>query len=345
MLKIGICIQDKKFERHVVRLVKGMLLQQETPEFESIPVEALLNKNSEMFSGYPVIIIDEQLFHKEGVQTVQYLTRIRPDVEIILVEGEKEDTVSGLRYHVFAYQMKRLKQRELSTAIVDKLRQTTENPQFIVIRFDGEEISIPVRDIMYAESRNRHIILHTVMGEYEYSEKMYTLESVLVTEGFVRCHQSYIVSKKYVTDIDSNGIWLEQECIPVGRTYKDIIRNELSDVADSQTVNDTKTEKQGALLGVRGLYDGAVFNFRPEERIIIGRSEKAADLRLELPLISRMHCMIIYHDEDDCYEVVDFSKNGTFLKGKKRLAPDTGYILKLGEEISFGDCDNVYRLG
>ena len=362
MIKIGVCVKEKALEKYIVRLFKGMLPEQEQYEFVSLPVNALIGRETEMFEGYPVFIVDESIFHDEGIETVEYLSRIRPETDIIMVEGEKEDNISGKKYHVFAYHMRRLKQNELAGLLRQSLKRVSENPRDIVIKSDGEEITIPINNILYAESRNRHIILHTITGEYEYGEKMYVLEDLLESEGFVRCHQSFMVAKQYVTDIDSRGIWLEQECIPVGRTYKDQVAKEFIEVADDEYVRSAdslegiivkrgasddgkKTEKQGVLIGVRGIHKGVKFHFRPEERILVGRSEKAADIVINQPLASRIHCVIVFHESDNSYEVVDFSKNGTFLQDKKRLAPDTGYILKPGTEISFGDCDNVYRLG
>ena len=198
-------------------------------------------------------------------------------------------------------------------------------------------------------------------------------EELLSSEGFVRCHRSFIVSKRYITDINSQGIWIEHECIPVGRAYTAAVRQEFSCDDNGNNEKDRsykavqknvfeqpqiagnmiraceniekKTEKQGLLIGMQGLYKGVKFHFHPEEKIMVGRSETSADIVLNLPLISRLHCVIVFHEKENSYEVVDFSKNGTYINDGKRIAPDTSYILKPGTAICFGDTDNVYRLG
>lgn len=366
MIKIGVCIIDKNFESHIIGLIHNILPEYDDLATDSIPAEALLKRKREMFPDYPVYVLDEQLLRKNGVETAEYLSRIRPNDAIIFVEGNKESVVSGFRYHVYAYRLQRLKQSDLKAVIAKKYREFYDNPKSIIIRCDGEDITIPLKNIMYVESRNRHIILHTLTGEYEYWEKMRNVEMVLASEGFVRCHQSFIVSKRYVTKVSTSEIWLEQICLPVGRTYRDNVKRELfrdtleandfhnADELDKEygdygektgNLNDKRTEKQGILMGLRGKYEGVEFNFRSEERILIGRSELAADIILCLPLISRIHCVVIYHEDDNMYEVMDFSKNGIYLSGKKRLAPDTSYLLKPGTRISFGDNDNEFCLG
>ena len=353
MFKVGISTKDKRFESHIRKLVDGIISGCEGIVYESIPVEALCDRQSERFLDFSMFVLDDAIFREEGVETVDYLYRIRPDALVIFFEGVKEKSVSGIRYHVYAYNLKRLKQQELKAEIMHKINKDDELARCMTIRSDGEQIMVPIRYIMYVESRNRHIILHTTLSDYEYSEKMYVVEELLANEGFFRCHQSYIVSKRYITGYDSNGIWMDQELIPVGRKFKERVDRELvsegSGTDDNEDVGyiiqDKKSEKQGVLIGVKGIHEGVQFHFRPEEKMLVGRDEKACDIVLNMPLVSRLHCIIIYHESDNMYELMDVSKNGTCLKGKKRLVPDTDYYLKPGTELSFGGTDNVYRLG
>lgn len=353
MFKVGISTKDKRFESHIRKLLEGIISGCGEVVYENISVDALCDRQRERFIDVSMFVLDDAIFREEGVETLDYLYRIKPDALVILFEGIKEQSVSGVRYHVYAYNLRRLKQQELKSEIMRKINKADELVRCMTIRCDGEQIMVPVRYIMYVESRNRHIILHTTISDYEYSEKMYVVEELLANEGFFRCHQSYIVSKRYITGYDSNGIWMDQELIPVGRKYKESVDRELvsegSGTDDNEDVGyiipDKRSEKQGVLVGVKGIYEGVQFHFRPEKRLLIGRDEKTCDIVLNMPLVSRLHCIVVYHESDNMYELVDVSKNGIYLKGKKRLAPGTDYYLKPGTELSFGDTDNVYRLG
>jgi hypothetical protein len=196
--------------------------------------------------------------------------------------------------------------------------------------------------------------LHTPSDVYEYYEKMYVLEEMLREEGFVRCHQSYMVSKHYVTDYNSIEIYLNQVVLPIGRKYREQVYEALGRKMEDDTETDRElgcssekkaTEKQGVLTGVAGGCQGITICFRPEQRILLGRDKNAADVVVNFPKVSRLHCTIIYHQQDNIYEIIDFSRNGTFLSGGKRLVPDTAYCVKPGTRISFGDVDNIYCLG
>lgn len=92
-------------------------------------------------------------------------------------------------------------------------------------------------------------------------------------------------------------------------------------------------------------YIGNIVRVVPEQMIMIGRDGKSADMVVNLPLVSRKHCTIIYHEKSNCYEVMDMSSNGTFVDGDKRLNRRDTYALKPGTTISFGDKNTVYKLG
>ena len=102
-----------------------------------------------------------------------------------------------------------------------------------------------------------------MQGDYAYYEKMYVLEELLKEDGFVRCHQSYIVSKRYVTGYNSAEIELDRLTIPIGRKYKNIVHEAFSDepVAMQEEVECAVTEKQGVLVGVKGACKGVSIEF------------------------------------------------------------------------------------
>lgn len=348
MLKIGICTKRVDFENYVEDLLGGILCEYDDWSIERIPVQDLLERKKEKYPDYHIFCLDELLLQSHGMEPVMYLSRMRPEASVILLEGLEEKGIAGIRYHLFAYQMKRIKQQDLKTELIGQWQRANSVPHNLSVETDGKRILIPLEQIVYIESRNRRVILHTLQGDYEYYEKLYVLEELLAEDGFIRCQQSYMVSKRFVTDYNSTEIWLDQMNIPIGRKYKEQVYKafgtkprELSDEESEGKVS----EKQGVLTGVKGAYKGVTLYFRPEQKILIGRDGKVADIIVNLPKVSRLHCVIIYHEKDNTYEIVDFSKNGTYLSGGQRLVSDTTYCVQAGTEISFGDLDTVYRLG
>ena len=347
MLKIGICSKRTDFEKYVEDLLGGILWEYGDWSIEAIPYKALVDQQREQFIEYHIFCIDEQLLEEYGIHPVAHLSRIRPDATIILLEGIEEQGITGIRYHLFTYQMKRMKQQELQAELNRQWQYANSKSRCLSVEIDEHCISVPLEQIVYIESSNHRVILHTVFGDYIYYEKMYVLEELLKEDGFVRCHQSYIVSKRFVMDYTRTEIQLEHNTIPIGRKYIEQVYRAFereADILADDVQTDKLSEKQGALVGKTGVCRGITIHFRPEQRILVGRDDTVADVVIARPTVSRLHCVIIFHEKDNTYEIVDFSKNGTYISDKQRLVPDTAYCVNAGTKISFGDMDNIYYL-
>ena len=61
---------------------------------------------------------------------------------------------------------------------------------------------IDCADILYIESRQRIVVLHTPRKMIEFYAKLTDVMQMLPQSGFARCHQSYIVNMEYVRELD-----------------------------------------------------------------------------------------------------------------------------------------------
>ena len=347
MLKIGICTNREKFRKYTESVLRGVLYEQENWMMEAIPASVLLKRKRSMMLGYHVLCLDEQLLEQVGAEMISFVSCANPDATILLLRGIEEKGITGIRYHLYAYQLQRINQQNLEKELNRQWQRANTVTHNLDIVVDGECISVPIEQIIYIESNNHQVVLHTTIGDYQYYEKMYVLENLLKDDSFIRCHQSYIVAKRFVTGYTSMEIQLEEMAVPVGRKYKKQVYDAF-DAKKQAVLGETEekaTEKQGVLVCERGTDKGVVLAFRPEQSILIGRDEKVADIVINFPKVSRLHCVIIFHQESNTYEIVDVSKNGTFISGQQRLVSDTSYLVKPGTKICFGDLDNVYCLG
>lgn len=102
----------------------------------------------------------------------------------------------------------------------------------------------------------------------------------------------------------------------------------------------------GAILGLSGIYEGAVFKMNPSETIIIGRDPQCSNIIIsdKSTKVSRMHCTVNYSQDENCYYICDHSKNGVFINNNERLPKDVFMPLPKGTIIEVGNSDNVFKL-
>lgn len=372
MLKIGIYDMDQSVVQNLLGMLNEVLYQYADWEVQVFDnVDELVRSIDEEEFDCNLLFMD--IFQKGDaeMQIVQYVEQRHVDTDIIFITASKDHVFECYKDHTFAYLLKPLKSIDINKEVQRYLKEMQINPKCLNISNRGNVTRIPLDTILYIESKYRKIIVHTMTKEYEYYEKLDVLEEVLKSDGFVRCHQSYLVSGNCITAYRDGVLKVGEYAVPISRRYKTAVREILSMqeaacMEENHIQSDGKVQKdrakryencyltsglfqnndtKGALVCVQGAYIGNIVRIVPEQSIIIGRDGTSADMVVNLPLVSRQHCTIIYHEKEDNYEVVDYSTNGTFVDGSLRMKCGDIYLLKPGATLSFGDKNTIYRLG
>lgn len=87
-------------------------------------------------------------------------------------------------------------------------------------------ITLQISDIIYIQTRNKLLILHTTSGDIQSNQRMGELEKRLSRKLFFRCHNSYIVNFDYVEGIQNDNVLIkcksqQIKAIPVSKYKKE----------------------------------------------------------------------------------------------------------------------------
>lgn len=233
----------------------------------------------------------------------------------------------------------------------DTVRKQNFNQEvFLYIMKRGEAIRIPVKEILYIESCERKLNVYTVNTVYEYNDKLAHVMELLEPEGFIRCHQSFLVRLSAVSVIRRNKLIVGEKEIQISRKYRSEVMkllapNELPETGEKAFLYGQEEVGFGKLLCINGPYSGKLVKLVPEQEILIGRDGENCDIVFNLPRISRQHLRLIFHKEKRCYEITDLSTNGTYMNGDIRLERNIRYEINMGETLWLGDGITVLKLG
>ncbi len=100
----------------------------------------------------------------------------------------------------------------------------------------------------------------------------------------------------------------------------------------------------GRIQCCAGAYEGAEFELRDQEEVIIGRDETTAHVVIKNPKISRKHCGICYHAQDGSYSVTDYSTNGTYYKNGQRFPQGRPVACQAGTIVVVAQSGNEFLL-
>lgn len=105
------------------------------------------------------------------------------------------------------------------------LLQTQHAPEMISIQSGLKKVVVPVASLTHVQALKDYAILFTPQKRYVVRMTMKTIENILAPHGFVRVHKSFIVAQDKVKLLHKNKIEFDEIQIPVGRKYREAVRD------------------------------------------------------------------------------------------------------------------------
>lgn len=194
---------------------------------------AMLNKEQ-----IDLMFLDIQMPELSGLDFIRTLRQLPM---IILTTAYSEYAVQGFELDVVDYLLKPIslerflkavgKARALKQAAPQTVVQesTPKAPQdSIFIRSDGKYIQLNPQDILFIEGLKNYLVIHTAQKKIITHSTMKSMEEDLGDfPFFIRVHKSYLINRKFITEIEGNMVKLDKQEVPVGGIYKDELMKRL----------------------------------------------------------------------------------------------------------------------
>jgi len=168
-----------------------------------------------------VVFLDVQMPELTGIQ---FLKICRDKCKVILTTAYPEYALDGFELDVVDYLLKPVSYERFYRA-VSKLQPVTPsvNTDFIFLKGDTKNkyIKVNYHDIEYVEGLKNYISVYAAGQRIITYQTLRELETQLPQPPFYRIHKSYIVSLDHIRMIDGNVVYIGQQALPVGETYRD----------------------------------------------------------------------------------------------------------------------------
>jgi len=197
-----------------------------------------------------LVFLDIQLPHKNGFDMLLELRQY--DFEVIFVTAFDQYAIQAMRFAAVDYLLKPIDIAELQAAVSRAVKQyemkvqnrqlenlldllkNQQNKQEQRIALNGikETRFVKPADIIRCESANNYTTFFLQDGDsLVVSKPIYEYEDLLKDHGFIRCHQSHLVNKRFVKSWKKEyGDFLLLASgaeVPVSRNKKEQVRSEL----------------------------------------------------------------------------------------------------------------------
>ncbi|RZK19317.1 MAG: response regulator transcription factor [Pedobacter sp.] len=179
-----------------------------------------------------LVFLDIQMPELTGIQ---FLKICGGKCKVILTTAYPEYALDGFDLDVVDYLLKPVSYERFYKAalkaqqIISPAQTETINASlpaikdFIFIKGDTKNkyIKIDYNDILYIEGLKNYVSVYTSSQRIVTYQALRELETDLPKPPFYRIHKSYIISLEKIKMIDGNTVYINEQSIPVGDTYKE----------------------------------------------------------------------------------------------------------------------------
>ena len=174
-----------------------------------------------------IAFLDIDMVPVNGLIVAQKIREVRGDTIIIFVTNFIAYAPEGYLVQAFRYLMKMELEEKLCDYFNEAVKKFTQTHQVLTIQIEGEQIDLPVKQIIYIEAQQRMMKIYLQSNgrsQYQCYATMAAMENQLAPFGFLRIHKSYLVNMSQIKKLQQRGVELSNgETISISvRKYSEI---------------------------------------------------------------------------------------------------------------------------
>lgn len=238
-MNIAICDSDRKICENISDLIRAENIGANIFIFES--KEKIL-QSKENFSIYFLDI--------KGVNGLEIAKIIRrrekffknPPSILIFVTGYENFALEAFDVNASHYILKPIDRKKfsqiLNRAVSEIKNLENQAEKFLMIKVDGANKKIFLKNIFYIESADKKVVIHTEEKNFEIYGKMDAFE-IALEEKFFRCHRFFLVNFEKISAYTSTTIELlnGEKIFMAEKRYSDFVKSFLKYAKNGGIVN------------------------------------------------------------------------------------------------------------
>ncbi|MEQ8551382.1 MAG: LytTR family transcriptional regulator DNA-binding domain-containing protein [Cyclobacteriaceae bacterium] len=169
---------------------------------------------------------------KDGIHLAETLQKSAKQLPIIFLSGntDKATRSKAFKTKPAAFLAKPfnvatvIASIELAIENQNKMSSTHSNDSTLFVKQSDKFLKITVNDILHIEASGSYSRIYTKENDFLISGNLKSQEQKFIGH-FMRVHRSYLVNINQIQSYNSNSISVGEFSIPIGRQYKDQVKN------------------------------------------------------------------------------------------------------------------------
>lgn len=175
-----------------------------------------------------IVFLDIQMPELTGIQLSKL---IQNKTQIIFTTAYTQFALEGFEVNAADYLVKPISFDRFIAAIEKVRRKVVNNlrnqsheikDEFYFVKTDGKNRfkKILLSEIYYLESIKNYVVIHLSNDQIVTYNTLKHFEENLPQNQFIKIHKTYLVSLDKIEKTDTNSVWILENELPVGETYK-----------------------------------------------------------------------------------------------------------------------------
>ncbi|WEV14969.1 LytTR family DNA-binding domain-containing protein [Clostridium perfringens D] len=217
MFSIALC-EDNSLQREELKNNLSKVLDEIGVEYKLLTFETGEDLLREYPENLDMLFLDIQMGELTGMETARKVRKYDDKVEIIFITALWDYIQKGYEVRAFRYLIKPVKFKELQEQVTASVENILHKRYtYITIKDKNNVLKIRTEDILFLETFERKVIIHTNSQDYIVKMSMNKLEKELNNKGFFRCHTSYIVNLIKIEEIKKDYLLINKFTLPVSK--------------------------------------------------------------------------------------------------------------------------------
>lgn len=229
LIKIGLCDDireyNKKIENQIERYGRENRIEVKISSYCS-GMQLILNFQEKKFD---IIFLDISMPDLDGFETAERIRQMDSQVEIVFCTSYYTVPNASRGFEVAArdFLSKPLLYKKVENILNRVYRKKLINAEEkLFLKCHDGLITLQLSDIIYLQTQNKTLILHTINGTIKSNQRMCDLEKRLSHRMFYRCHNSFMVNFDYVEGVHKDNVLLKSKgedlkVIPISKYKKE----------------------------------------------------------------------------------------------------------------------------
>lgn len=199
--------------------------------------EELMKAIIEIF--YDVIFLDIKMKNLSGIDVSRLIreTMGNEATQIVYISGNTQYAIDVFEYDPFHFLPKPLSKEKIEKAFFKLMRKLNLKAEAFTYKIGHNTFKVPIKEILYFESRKREIIIHHGSKEDRFYDSLEKIYLQLGKYDFLLIHKSYLINPIHVRKCTYESVEMSNHVVlPISQSKRKEIRGKQLEFFSNQEV-------------------------------------------------------------------------------------------------------------